>query len=225
MNFLMSMILFDKSVLIKKTEQKKIHSYLFVIGFILLTSLFVVVTKTIVFNEQQLQQNLQQIENIKQDQVIYTDGLNRIKIDKGNVFLNGDKLFSMESLEGDKDSFLTSFIDIKNSSGQLSFVLFIYQYLSSFKYLILFLILLIALSYTSRKQLEIIEDISSDLATTFTSYILVIPMLMSAVIRFLNFRFSFSILLLTMLSIILEYLFVKYYITEKGMNDEEKMVA
>lgn len=226
MNFLISMILFDKSILIKKSEQKKWHSYLFVIGFILLTSLFVVVTKTIIFDETALKQNLEQIDNLEKDQIIYSDGLNRIKIEKKNIMLNGDRLFSTSLFEEDVVNGLTSgFIELDDKEGQLSFILFIYQYLSSFKYLILFIILLPLLSYTSRKQISIIEDITPSLAMTYTSYILVIPMLVSVVIRFLNFRFSFAILLLTALSIILEYIFVKYYMTEKGMNDEEKMVA
>jgi hypothetical protein len=110
-------------------------------------------------------------------------------------------------------------------SGQLSFVLFIYQYLSSFKYLILFLSLLAVLSFTSRKQIKLIDDVNLNLTTTYTSYLLVIPILLSMVIRFLNFRFSFSFLLLTTVSIVLEYLFVNFYMKEKETSDGEEMVA
>ena len=220
----MSMILFDKSALIKKEEQKKRYSYLFVIALILVTSLVVVIAKTVVFDEEILRHNIQQVESIDKDQIIYQDGLNRVKIEKGSVMLNGDNLFSIENVNN-KEDLVSALDEMTGGSIQLSFVLFIYQYLSSFKYLILFLIVLTLLSFTSQKQIKLVEDISLNLATTYTSYILMIPILLSLVIRFLNIRFSFAVLILTTISIVLEYLFVNYYMKEKGIPDEEKMVA
>jgi hypothetical protein len=125
----------------------------------------------------------------------------------------------------DNNEILAILDNMTMGSGQLSFVLFIYQYLSSFKYLILFLSLLAVLSFTSRKQIKLIDDVNLNLTTTYTSYLLVIPILLSMVIRFLNFRFSFSFLLLTTVSIVLEYLFVNFYMKEKETSDGEEMVA
>ena len=224
MDFFMSMILFDKSVLIKKQEQKKKYSYLFVISLVLVSSLIVVIGKTVLFNENILRETVQQLKTLDDNQVIYEDGLNRLKIEKRNVSLNGDILFSVEEIK-DSEELLEVLDGMTFGSGQLSFVLFIYQYLSSFKYLFLFILLLIVLSFTSQKQIKLVEEISLRLSTTYTSYILVIPILLSIVTRFLNIRFSFSVLILTTLSIVLEYLFVNYYMKEKGTENEEKMVA
>lgn len=224
MDFLMSMVLFDKSALIKKEEQKKRYSYLFVVALVLITSLVVVIAKTFAFDEWILRDNIQQIEVLKDNQVVYQDGLNRIKIEKDNLMLNGDTLFSIQNMD-DNNEILAVLDNMTMGSGQLSFVLFIYQYLSSFKYLILFLSLLAVLSFTSRKQIKIIDDVNLNLTTTYTSYLLVIPILLSMVIRFLNFRFSFSFLLLTTVSIVLEYLFVNFYMKEKETSDGEEMVA
>jgi hypothetical protein len=138
--------------------------------------------------------------------------------------LNGDTLFSIQNMD-DNNEILAILDNMTMGSGQLSFVLFIYQYLSSFKYLILFLSLLAVLSFTSRKQIKLIDDVNLNLTTTYTSYLLVIPILLSMVIRFLNFRFSFSFLLLTTVSIVLEYLFVNFYMKEKETSDGEEMVA
>lgn len=224
MDFLMSMVLFDKSALIKKEEQKKRYSYLFVVALVLITSLVVVIAKTFTFDEEILRDNIQQIEVLKDNQVVYQDGLNRIKIEKDNLKLNGDTLFSIQNMD-DNNEILAVLDNMTMGSGQLSFVLFIYQYLSSFKYLILFLSLLAVLSFTSRKQIKLIDDVNLNLTTTYTSYLLVIPILLSMVIRFLNFRFSFSFLLLTTVSIVLEYLFVNFYMKEKEISDGEEMVA
>ncbi|MBO0419396.1 hypothetical protein JZO80_04395 [Vagococcus fluvialis] len=224
MDFLMSMVLFDKSALIKKEEQKKRYSYLFVVALVLITSLVVVIAKTFTFDEEILRDNIQQIEVLKDNQVVYQDGLNRIKIEKDNLKLNGDTLFSIQNMD-DNNEILAVLDNMTMGSGQLSFVLFIYQYLSSFKYLILFLSLLAVLSFTSRKQIKLIDDVNLNLTTTYTSYLLVIPILLSMVIRFLNFRFSFSFLLLTTVSIVLEYLFVNFYMKEKETSDGEEMVA
>ncbi|MDR2278742.1 MAG: hypothetical protein LBE23_12875 [Vagococcus sp.] len=224
MDFLMSMVLFDKSALIKKEEQKKRYSYLFVVALVLITSLVVVIAKTFAFDEGILRDNIQQIEVLKDNQVVYQDGLNRIKIEKDNLMLNGDTLFSIQNMD-DNNEILAVLDNMTMGSGQLSFVLFIYQYLSSFKYLILFLSLLAVLSFTSRKQIKLIDDVNLNLTTTYTSYLLVIPILLSMVIRFLNFRFSFSFLLLTTVSIVLEYLFVNFYMKEKETSDGEEMVA
>ncbi|MGL4643376.1 MAG: hypothetical protein ACRCVH_03610 [Vagococcus fluvialis] len=224
MDFLMSMVLFDKSALIKKEEQKKRYSYLFVVALVLITSLVVVIAKTFTFDEEILRDNIQQIEVLKDNQVVYQDGLNRIKIEKDNLMLNGDTLFSIQNMD-DNNEILAVLDNMTMGSGQLSFVLFIYQYLSSFKYLILFLSLLAVLSFTSRKQIKLIDDVNLNLTTTYTSYLLVIPILLSMVIRFLNFRFSFSFLLLTTVSIVLEYLFVNFYMKEKETSDGEEMVA
>lgn len=224
MDFLMSMVLFDKSALIKKEEQKKRYSYLFVVALVLITSLVVVIAKTFAFDEWILRDNIQQIEVLKDNQVVYQDGLNRIKIEKDNLMLNGDTLFSIQNMD-DNNEILAVLDNMTMGSGQLSFVLFIYQYLSSFKYLILFLSLLAVLSFTSRKQIKLIDDVNLNLTTTYTSYLLVIPILLSMVIRFLNFRFSFSFLLLTTVSIVLEYLFVNFYMKEKETSDGEEMVA
>lgn len=224
MDFLMSMILFDKSALIKKEEQKKRYSYLFVIALILITSLVVVIAKTVAFNEAVLRNNFQQIDSLKKDQIVYQDGLNRVKIEKASIMLNGDNLFSIDNLKNNEEV-LDALDDMTGGVIQLSFMLFIYQYLSSFKYLLLFLIILGLLSFTSQKQIKLVEDVSLRLTTTYTSYILMIPILLSLVIRFLNIRFSFAVLILTTISIVLEYLFVNYYMKEKGIADEEKMVA
>ncbi|MDT2746906.1 hypothetical protein [Vagococcus fluvialis] len=224
MDFLMSMILFDKSALIKKEEQKKRYSYLFVIALILITSLVVVIAKTVAFNEDVLRNNFQQIDSLKKDQIVYQDGLNRVKIEKASIMLNGDNLFSIDNLKNNEEV-LDALDDMTGGVIQLSFMLFIYQYLSSFKYLLLFLIILGLLSFTSQKQIKLVEDVSLRLTTTYTSYILMIPILLSLVIRFLNIRFSFAVLILTTISIVLEYLFVNYYMKEKGIADEEKMVA
>ncbi|MFW3587610.1 hypothetical protein ACODGR_10100 [Vagococcus fluvialis] len=224
MDFLMSMILFDKSALIKKEEQKKRYSYLFVIALILITSLVVVIAKTVAFNEDVLRNNFQQIDSLKKDQIVYQDGLNRVKIEKASIMLNGDNLFSIDNLKNNEEV-LDALDEMTGGVIQLSFMLFIYQYLSSFKYLLLFLIILGLLSFTSQKQIKLVEDVSLRLTTTYTSYILMIPILLSLVIRFLNIRFSFAVLILTTISIVLEYLFVNYYMKEKGIADEEKMVA
>jgi hypothetical protein len=58
MDFLMSMVLFDKSALIKKEEQKKRYSYLFVVALVLITSLVVVIAKTFAFDEGILRDNI-----------------------------------------------------------------------------------------------------------------------------------------------------------------------
>ncbi|MBO0488557.1 hypothetical protein, partial [Vagococcus fluvialis] len=170
MDFLMSMILFDKSALIKKEEQKKRYSYLFVIALILITSLVVVIAKTVAFNEDVLRNNFQQIDSLKKDQIVYQDGLNRVKIEKASIMLNGDNLFSIDNLKNNEEV-LDALDDMTGGVIQLSFMLFIYQYLSSFKYLLLFLIILGLLSFTSQKQIKLVEDVSLRLTTTYTSYI------------------------------------------------------
>lgn len=182
------------------------------------------IAKTVAFNEDVLRNNFQQIDSLKKDQIVYQDGLNRVKIEKASIMLNGDNLFSIDNLKNNEEV-LDALDDMTGGVIQLSFMLFIYQYLSSFKYLLLFLIILGLLSFTSQKQIKLVEDVSLRLTTTYTSYILMIPILLSLVIRFLNIRFSFAVLILTTISIVLEYLFVNYYMKEKGIADEEKMVA
>lgn len=220
MRLFFDLVLFDRDKMMQMPILKKTYSYLYVISLVLVTSLLVVVLKTTNLDLDQLKENIAHLDSMTEisNLRIYQDGLNTINIDNDIIIINGNEIISVSKIQ--KQFGLNNFKDVQlllsNNERKISFVFFIYEYLISFKYLILFIFLLTVVSLASKYQLKIAHEITLKETLTYTSYILTIPILISAFLRLLNFRFSYAVMILVVLTIILEFLFSKHYVAVKS---------
>lgn len=228
MENLFNAIVFDKKKIAKIPKQKKRFSVLYVIALTLMTSLLVIILKTAFFDFDILSQNIIDLEELEGDTLVYRDSVNTIQIKDEQIVLNGENMLDIDTLmEWSGSSDFLELNEFLNSNRQLfSFFMLLYQYVVSGKYLLLFLLLLVCLAYTGRWQMKDTEDWTLARSMTFTSYLLTIPVLVSLLLRLLNFKSSLTLLIIVALSVMLEFLFVKDYMKEKGKENEAKeMVA
>ncbi len=221
-------IVFDKGKIIKIGQKKKLISFFYVIGLSLMTSLIIILLKTTYFDYHQFNQNVLQLEESTAEVLVYKDTVNSILIKEEQLVFNGENMASIRSLKDllAVESYQELGELLKESKQQIIFVMFLYQYLVSMTYLIIFCILLFLLSQIGKRQVKIVDDISNEQSLTYTSYNLTIPILASMLLRLLNFRFNFSIVIIIGLSVGLQFLFMKYYIKEKvDENERKEMVA
>lgn len=217
MRVFFDLVLFDRQSIMQMPVLKKVHSYFYVISLVLVTSLLVVGLKTTSLDIEQLTGNIGQMDNISElDNIrLYQDGLNTFSIENDTIVINGNEIMRASSLRNQFK--LNEITDIQlfltNNKSRISFVFFIYEYLISFKYLILFILLLTGVAFTAKYQLKSTHEITFSKTLTYTSYILTIPILISAVLRLLNFRFSNTVMILVILNIVLMFLFTKNYMT------------
>lgn len=228
MENLFNAIVFDKKKIAKIPKQKKRFSVLYVIALTLMTSLLVIILKTAFFNFDILSQNIIDLEELEGDTLVYRDSVNTIQIKDEQIVVNGENMLDIDTLmEWSGSSDFLELNEFLNNNRQLfSFFMLLYQYVVSGKYLLLFLLLLVCLAYTGRWQMKDTEDWTLARSMTFTSYLLTIPVLVSLLLRLLNFKSSLTLLIIVALSVMLEFLFVKDYMKEKGKENEAKeMVA
>lgn len=228
MENLFNAIVFDKKKIAKIPKQKKRFSVLYVIALTLMTSLLVIILKTAFFDFDILSQNIIDLEELEGDTLVYRDSVNTIQIKDEQIVVNGENMLDIDTLmEWSGSSDFLELNEFLNNNRQLfSFFMLLYQYVVSGKYLLLFLLLLVCLAYTGRWQMKDTEDWTLARSMTFTSYLLTIPVLVSLLLRLLNFKSSLTLLIIVALSVMLEFLFVKDYMKEKGKENEAKeMVA
>lgn len=222
MKIFFDLILFDREKIIQFPILKKIYACLYVISLVLLTSLLVVVLKTFTLNLDNLQKNVGYFNSIKDidNSRVYQDGLNTIDIENDILIINGNEVTTLSKL---KNNFEIKNIKdlqetINNNRNVISFIFFIYEYIVSLRYIVLFILLLLGISLTTRIRLKLSHEITMKECLTYTSYILTIPILISMLLRLLNFRFSYSVMMLVVLTIILEFMFIKKYISIKTQS-------
>lgn len=215
MRFFFDLILFDRSKIIQMPILKKTYAFLYIISLVLMTSLIVVVLKTFTLNLDNLQKNIGDFNSIRDINNIrvYQDGFNTIAIENDILIINGNEVVGLSKLQ--KQFELNDIEDIQltinNNKNKILFVFFIYEYIVSLKYLILFVLLLFSTSFATKIRLKIAHKITLQESITYTSYILTIPIFVSMLLRLLNFRFSYSVMVLVVLIIILEFMFTSNY--------------
>lgn len=222
MKIFFDLILFDREKIIQFPILKKKYACLYVISLVLLTSLLVVVLKTFTLNLDNLQKNVGYFNSIKDidNSRVYQDGLNTIDIENDILIINGNEVTTLSKL---KNNFEIKNIKdlqetINNNRNVISFIFFIYEYIVSLRYIVLFILLLLGISLTTRIRLKLSHEITMKECLTYTSYILTIPILISMLLRLLNFRFSYSVMMLVVLTIILEFMFIKKNISIKTQS-------
>lgn len=219
-------MLFNKKNIMKIPTRRKSWSLLYVIGLFLGTSLILLFVKQISFDYAEFTLGLSNWRGDSSTELIYKDNVTMIRIDEQQLIYDGQRMASMDelqtalSLESTEDLLLF----IEENKSIIYFILLIYQYISSLKYLLIFILLFVILSLVRKKYVNNFEEIDLAQAMTYTSTILTIPILISLVLRFLQLKDNLVILVLVSLSVILEVLFSKYYVQEKEVENE-KMVA